>query len=126
MKRWIDMGAQALLGLIFLVSGLNGFLHFMPTPSYRPPATEFLQALADTGYFVPVLKVVETAGGALLLARRFSALALVLLAPVVVQILLFHVFLAPSGLPLALLLVLLEAYVGFVARGERFRALLKA
>jgi hypothetical protein len=125
MKRWIEIGAQALLGLIFFVFGLNGFLHFFPLPELPQPAAEMMGALAATGYFFYVLKTVETVSGLLLLIRKFSALALLLLAPVIVNIFLFHLFLAPSGLPLALLLVALEAYLGFVVHFDRFRDVLR-
>ena len=86
MKKWIDIGVQALLGLIFFVFGLNGFLHFLAEPEVSGDAATYMGGLAATGYFFPVLKVVEVVGGFLLLIRKFPALALVLLAPVVVQI----------------------------------------
>jgi hypothetical protein len=126
MKRWIDMGAQALLGLIFLVFGLNGFFHFLPMPELPEPAASFMGALMATGYFMVMLKIVEVVAGLLLLIRKLPALALVLLAPIVVNILVFHLFLAPSGLPLALVLVILEAYLGFFVYRDRFRDVLRA
>ena len=73
-----------------------------------------------------MLKIVETVSGLLLLVRLFSPLALVLLAPVIVQILLFHLFLDPAGLPLAAVLVLLEAYLGFVVYRDAFKGVLAA
>ena len=112
------------MGLIFFVFGLNGFLQFLPLPEMDGKAADYMQGLDEAGFFFPVLKVVEVLGGALLLVRRFSALALVLLAPVVVQILLFHVFLAPEGLPLAGVLVALEAYLGFVVHRAAFKGVL--
>lgn len=125
MKPWIDAGAQALLGLIFLVFGLNGFLRFMPMPDLPDRAADFMGALAGSGYFMIVLKIVETISGLLLLLRLFSPLALLLLAPVIVNIFLFHAFLAPSGLPLATLLVVLESYLGFWVYRDRFRPVLR-
>ncbi len=126
MKRWIDIGAQALLGLIFFVFGLNGFFHFLPMPELPQPASDFMGALVASGYFMVVLKLVEVISGLLLLIRKLPALALVLLAPVVANIFLFHLFLAPSGLPLAVLLVVLEAYLGFYVYRDRFREVLRA
>ena len=102
MKAKIDMLAQALLGLVFFVFGLNGFFQFLPMPEMGEAAGAYFGGLAATGYFLPVLKIVETVCGLLLLLRLFSPLALVLLAPVVVQILLFHAFLDPAGLPMAI------------------------
>jgi len=129
MKKWIDLGAQALLGLIFFVFGLNGFLEFLEQPM---PAGEAAQAymggLAAAGFFFPVLKLVEIVAGLLLLIRKFSGLALVLLAPIVVQIFLYHVLLdpVPPAIGMAGLLVALEAYLGFGVYRERFKGVLQA
>jgi hypothetical protein len=124
MKSKIDIGVQILLGLIFFVFGLNGFLQFIPMPELPEKAGDFMRALAASGYFFPVLKTVETVAGLLLLVRRFSALALVLLAPVVVQIFLFHAFLEPTGLPLPIVIVLLEGYLGFFVYRASFARVL--
>ena len=90
--------ARYLLGLMFLVFGLNGFLHFIPQPP--PPAglaSQFLGALAASHYMIPVFSL-QVIGGVLLLANRFVPLALVLLGPVIVNILLYHFLMAPAGL----------------------------
>ena len=125
MKAKIDMVAQALLGLVFFVFGLNGFFQFLPMPEMGEAAGAYFGGLAATGYFLPVLKIVETVCGLLLLLRLFSPLALVLLAPVVVQILLFHLFLDPAGLPMAIVITLLEAYLGFGVYRRAFTGLLQ-
>ena len=126
MKKWIDIGVQALLGLIFFVFGLNGFLHFLAEPEVSGDAATYMGGLAATGYFFPVLKVVEVVGGFLLLIRKLPALALVLLAPIVVQIFLFHAFLAPEGLVMAVPILLMEAYLGFGVYRDRFKDVLRA
>ena len=126
MKKWIDIGTQGLMGLIFFVFGLNGFLHFIPDPELSGDAGTYMGGLAAAGYFFPVLKIVEITAGFLLLIRKFSALALVLLAPVVVQIFLFHAFLEPEGLVMAGPLLAIEAYLGFGVYRDRFRNVLKA
>ncbi len=90
--------ARYLLGLMFLVFGLNGFFHFIPQPP--PPAglaSQYLGALAASHYMTPVFSL-QLIGGALLLANRFVPLALVLLGPVIVNILLYHLLMAPAGL----------------------------
>ena len=128
MRKWIDLAAHVLLGLIFFVFGLNGLLQFLPMPPLPEPAGEFMGALAGTGYFFPVLKLVEVVAGALLLVRRFVPLALVLLAPIVVQIFLFHAVLTPGleNLVLPVLIVALEVYLGFVVYRDSFRPVLAA
>ena len=96
-----------LLGLIFLVFGLNGFLHFIPMP---PPkglaAQQFGGAIFASHYWVVVFGL-QVLGGVLLLVNRFVPLALVLLGPVIVNIFFFHALMAPEGLPLAIVVVLL-------------------
>lgn len=99
--------ARNLLGLMFVVFGLNGFLHFIPQPP--PPAgsaMQFLGALSASGYMVPVFGL-QIIGGALLLANRFVPIALVLLGPVIVNILLYHALMAPQGLPPAMVALVL-------------------
>lgn len=98
---------RSVLGLIFLVFGLNFFLHFIPNPSEPPPAADFLGALFRTGYFLPLLGATQMVSGVLLLAGMMVPFALVLLAPVIAHIFMFHLFLAPAGLPVALIVVAL-------------------
>ena len=90
--------ARVLMGVPFLVFGLNGFLHFLPTPPMPAAAGAFVGALAASGYLFPVLKTVEVAAALLLLSGRFVPLALTLLAPVLVNIVAFHAALAPTAL----------------------------
>ena len=112
-----------LLGLVFLVFGLNYFFGFIAMPAPAPKAGEFMGALMATGYFFPLLKVVEITAAAMLLLNFMAPLALVLLAPIVIHILFFHLFLAVAGLPLAIFLVAAELYLAFAYR-ESFRGLL--
>jgi uncharacterized membrane protein YphA (DoxX/SURF4 family) len=92
--------ARILLGLLFLVFGLNGFFHFIPMPPPTGLAGQYMGALFVSHYLVVVF-LLEIAGGALLLAGRYIPLGLLLLGPVLVNILLFHSFMAPAGLPMA-------------------------
>jgi putative oxidoreductase len=93
--------ARLLLGLIFLAFGLNGFLHFIPLPPPSGVAAQFYGALVASPFWT-VIFAVQVIGGTLLLLNRFVPLALVALAAVIVNILAFHIFMAPAGLPLAL------------------------
>lgn len=113
MKNKIDIGLQALLGLAFLVFGLNKFIGFMPPPELPPDAGAFMQALGKTGYMIPLIGLTEVVAGALLLSRLWSALGLFILAPVSVNIVLFHLFLAPAaGVP-AYVLAAINLYLLF-------------
>jgi len=98
--------ARYLLGIIFLVFGLNGFLHFIPMPLPPGVAGQFFMALGVSHYFVVVF-LLQLVAAVLLLAGRYVPLALAVIAPVVVNILCYHIFMAPSGLPMALILVVL-------------------
>ena len=108
--------ARSLLGLMFLIFGLNGFLHFIPQPPPPAgPAGQYLGALSASHFMVPVF-LLQLIGGALLLANRFVPIALVLLGPIIVNILLYHALMAPAGLPPGLLTL---ALWGFVFYGVR-------
>jgi putative oxidoreductase len=112
--RKLPLIARILMGLIFVIFGLNGFLNFIPTPPEMPEKlTAFTTGMLATGYFFPFLKGMEVLCGLLLLSGRFVPLALVVLAPIITQIFLVHLFLAPSGLPVALVLGGLEIYLAF-------------
>ncbi len=93
--------ARILLGLLFTVFGLNGFLHFIPMPPPTGLAGQYMGALFLSHYLVTIF-LVQLVGGLLLLVNRYVPLALVLLGPVLVNILLFHACMAPAGLPMAL------------------------
>ena len=102
--------SRLLLGLIFLVFGLNGFLHFLPMPAPTGLSGQFFGALFASHYLI-VIFLVQVIAAVLLLINQYVPLALTLLGPVLVNILCFHAFMAPSGLPLALFVTLLWAVV---------------
>lgn len=110
------LAARIVLGLAFFVFGLDGFLHFMPHPASTGPANDFATALMNTGYMFPLIKGTEVIAGALILSGRFVPLALTILAPVVVNILAFHAFLAPATVALPLILAALGVYLAWTER----------
>src|SRR5262245_22885792 len=85
----VPLIARILLGLAFVVFGLNYFLQFLPAPPPPPESGAFLAALVG-GKILAIIKPIEIASGVALLANRFVALALVLLAPIEIGILAFH------------------------------------
>ncbi len=112
--RYLIPTARVLMGLVFTVTGLNGFLHFLPEPdpsTIPPGAGAFAGALMNSGYMFPLIMGTQLLAGLLLLIGRFVPLALVLIAPVIVNIVAFHIFLAPSGLALAFVVLALEVYL---------------
>jgi putative oxidoreductase len=102
--------ARYLSGVIFLIFGLNGFLHFIPLPPPSGVAGQFMGALF-VSHYLTLIFALQVIGGVLLLANRYVPLALAILAPVIVNILSFHALMAPSGLPLALFVTVLWALV---------------
>lgn len=117
MRKKIHMVARILFGLGFLIFGLNGFFHFMPTPPASPEAKALLGALAKTGYFFPMIKAIEIAVGLSLLLNIFAPLAVVVIAPVLVGITTIHLFLNPAGIPMMVVFHALHGVVAFGYRG---------
>jgi uncharacterized membrane protein YphA (DoxX/SURF4 family) len=118
LARHLPTAARLLMGLIFFVFGLNGFLNFLPQPATAMPegAVAFGEALMKAGYMFPLIKGTEVIVGVLLLANRFVPLALALIAPVVVNIIAFHAILAPSGIAPAIVVLVLEVYLAWSYR----------
>ena len=130
--RHVPTVVRSLLGLVFLVSGVFGLLlvfGVVPMPAPKGPqseaATAFMTGLMKAGYLFPLIKVTEVVAGAFLLANRCVPFALVLIAPVVVNILAVHAFLMPEGLPVALAIFAAEGYLGWAYRAA-FRPLFAA
>ncbi len=117
--------ARSLLGILFFVFGLNGFFGFLPEPELPPDGEAFVGALIGTGYMWPLIKATEAVCGFFLLIGRFVPLALTVLAPVVLNIVLFDAFLAPSGLVIGLVAAALGLFLAWSYRGS-FRRVLAA
>ena len=113
---YVETTARVVLGITFTVMGLNGFVSFLPSSPVPAAATAFFGALFQTGYMIQLIMGTQLVAGILLLSNRFVPLALALLAPVVVNIIAFHAFLVPSGLPSALVMLTLEFYLAWTYR----------
>jgi len=127
--RYLPVVARVVLGIIFLGAGIFGMLlalGVLPMPAEKQHPSEaaaaFMTGIFKSGYLLPLIKATEIVAGALLLAGRFVPLALILIAPIVVNIFFVHALLMPDGLPMALLLVVLESYLGYAYR-DSFRGL---
>ena len=107
---------RILLGLVFVVFGANGFLRFLPMPELpHNLAGEFLHAFMASGY-VYAIAACQVIGGLLLLIGRFVPLGLTILGPIIVNIVLFHVFLETSGLPIAIVTAALSLFLLWIYR----------
>ena len=116
MQTKVLLGSRLLFGLIFLFFGLNGFLQFIPNPPMAPEAGALMGAFAKTGYFFPMIKIIEIAVGVLLLANIFVPFAIVLITPILIGITTIHLFLNPAGLPM---MIFLHAMHGFLVYGYK-------
>jgi putative oxidoreductase len=116
MKAKLPLIARILLGLLFFVFGIIGLLNLIPPPPDMPEKLQTFNAgLMASVYFFPLLKATETICGLLLLLGWYVPLALVVLAPITLNIFLVHAFLAPEGLVMALILGALQIYLSFFA-----------
>src|SRR5262245_15791814 len=123
--RIVTAIVRILLGLMFLVFGLNGFLNFIPQPKDIPQEIiTVMGALMKAGYMT-VVSGAEVLTAVLLLMNRFVPLALALLAPIIVGILTFHIFMAPATIVPGIIVTAMELYLAWAYRGA-FRPMLEA
>ncbi len=116
--------SRFLLGFIFLVFGLNGFLHFIPMPPPSGVAGQFLGAMFVSKYLL-VVSGLQVISGALLLVNRYVPLALTILGPIIVNILLFHALMSPVGIGLAIFVTIFWGVV-FVSLRSAFAGIFEA
>jgi len=116
--KYLPTIARVLMGLAFFIFGLNGFLNFLPQPKDMPAgAMAFFGALMKTGFMFPLIMGTQFIVGVLLLLNVFVPLALALIAPIIVGIIGFHIFLQPSGIVPGLIVLVLELYLAWSYRG---------
>lgn len=114
--KYVIIIVRVLLGLMFAVFGSNAFLHFIPMPPMEGPAGAFIGALVSSGY-IYVIALLQVVGGLLLLiGGRFVPPGLTLLGPVIVNIMLYHIFLDTSGLVMACVISILALFLLWVYR----------
>jgi|TARA_B110000240_G_scaffold36074_1_gene39446 putative oxidoreductase len=108
MKSKLTLVLRILLGLLFLLLGLNKFLEFLPVPAMNEASSHFIGALIKTGYMWPLIGITEMAAGILLLANKWKGLALIFAAIISVNIVLFRIVLDTNGIGLALFVAILN------------------
>jgi putative oxidoreductase len=117
--------SRYLLGITFLVFGLNGFLPFIPQPPMPDgPALQLVMAFGTTHYFSFIFAV-QLIAAILFLVNRYVPLALTIIGPVIVNIILFHALMQPAGLPLAALVTVLWFVLAYQER-DAFAGILQA
>jgi uncharacterized membrane protein YphA (DoxX/SURF4 family) len=112
MKQKIAFIICSLFGLMFINAGLNKFFNYMPVPEQLPEKMITMgAAMMEIGWLFPLVAIVEILGGLLFIMPKFRALGAIILFPVMIGVLLTHITAAPSGLPIALLLLTVNLYV---------------
>jgi uncharacterized membrane protein YphA (DoxX/SURF4 family) len=110
--------ARVLLGLVFAVFGCNAFLHFIPMPEMQGLPGQFIGALFSSGYIYAIAGLQVVGGLLLLIGARFVPLGLTVLGPVIVNIVLYHIFLDQSGLAMAIVISILSLFLLWVYRAK--------
>jgi putative oxidoreductase len=106
--------SRIVLGFLYLVFGLDYFLHFIPyTPVHTGKALAFIEGLKGTGYFYPMQKVIQIACGISLLVNRYAPFSAVVVFPISLNVLLFHTILVPSGWYMGVILAGTNIILGF-------------
>ena len=114
---------RTLMGLLLLFASIVFLFKLVPQPELTGAVKVFNDGMAASVYLMPLVKVIELLCGIAFIAGRFVPLAIVVIAPIVVNILLFHVFLGPEGLPVAIFLFLGNLFLAYVYR-KNFEPLL--
>lgn len=117
MKKKIVFGVSLLFGLLFINSGLNKFFNYMPMPDDLPEnMLKMMTAFMQIGWLMPLVAVAEIVGGILFMTNKFRALGAIIIFPVLTGIVLTHITIAPSGLPIAIVLLCIEMWIIFENR----------
>ncbi|GAA5021265.1 hypothetical protein GCM10011506_03100 [Marivirga lumbricoides] len=125
MKNKILFGVSLLFGLMFINSGLNKFFNYMPMPEEMPEnMLRLTAAFMEIGWLMPLVGFVEIVGGLLFIIRKYRALGAIVIFPVMVGILLTHIFNAPEGLLIAVVLLAVNLWVMYENR-EKYLPLIR-
>jgi len=103
--------ARLILAIILITFGANKLFHFMPMFQFTGASKSFYNGMIESKYLFPFLGIIEMLVGFLLITRRAVPFALIVLAPISINIILFHVFLFPSGILPGLIVFLLNIYL---------------
>lgn len=126
MKKIIQNIVSLLAGLMFINAGLNKFFNYIPVPDDLPEQVVSMNAaMAEIGWLLPLVAIAEITGGVLFIIPRFRALGAIILFPVMLGILIIHLTVAPSGLPIAIAVFLILLW-GMYGNRDKYLHLVKA
>ncbi len=119
MKKKILLVVSILFGLMFINAGLNKFFNYIPAPADMPEKMmNAMKAIMELGWLLPLIAVAEIAGGLLFMIPKYRALGAIIIFPVMIGILLTNLFIAPSGIPMAIALLAINLWVIFENRAK--------
>lgn len=125
MKNKILFVFSLLFGLMFINSGLNKIFQYMPMPKDMPEnMMKVVEAFGAIVWLMPLIAVVEIIGGVLVIIPKYRALGAIMIFPIMIGILLTHIFNAPSGLPIALILLAVLTWI-MIENRAKYAALFK-
>lgn len=125
MKKKILLIISILFGLMFINAGLNKFFNYMPVPENLPEKMiKAMTALMEIGWLLPLIAVAEIIGGLLFMINKFRALGAIIIFPVMIGIILTHIFVDTSGLPLAIVLLAINLWV-IIENREKYLPMIK-
>jgi len=125
MKKKILFVVSVLFGLIFINAGLNKFFNYIPVPADLPEKmVKVMAAMVEITWLMPLLASAEIVGGILFMIPKFRALGAIVIFPVMVGILLTHLFIEPSGLPIALVLLAINLWV-IIENREKYMPMIR-
>lgn len=125
MKQKILFVLSLLFGLMFINSGLNKFFNYMPVPKDLPESLlKLMTAIMQIGWLLPLIAVAEIVGGLLFITNKYRALGAIIIFPVMIGIVLTHLLNAPSGLPIALVLLAINLWV-IIENREKYLPMIK-
>ncbi|HYG38394.1 MAG TPA: DoxX family protein [Cytophagales bacterium] len=117
MKKKILFVLSLLFGLMFINAGLNKFFNYMPVPEDMPEKMmKVMGAFMEIDWLMPLIAVAEIVGGVLFITNKYRALGAIIILPVMIGIVLTHIIHAPSGLPIALILLAIDLWAIFENR----------
>ena len=120
MKNKIEMGSRILIGMLLAISGLNKFIGIMPMPEMTEVGMNLMMALVKSKYVMPMVAIVEIIGGTLLIINIAVPFALVILAPIVINIFTFHILLDPAGMGIGVVLIASLGWFSWNRKGSFF------
>ncbi len=116
---------RILLGALYVFSSIVVLFHLMPQPEQTGAAKTFMDGMVATGYLLPLIKITELLCGLALVIGRFVSLATVVIFPISLNILLFHIFVVPEGVAVGVFIVLANLFIAYAYR-EKYKPMLEA